>query len=214
MSGPSVEAARETRLKNAFATEELSALNSLMYVRMIASAAIIVFLLIRFPDAGGVYWAALTVVFALIGIAQFLLGRSRFHARWQKYVFIALDVALVTFIIVYPNPFYAEWFPPPMMLKFPNFDFLYVVVAIMALSYAPGAVAWGGFAAVIAWGAGVVWILYLPATVSHADYPEFASLAIPQQVQIATQPHFLDFFAWSQQTFVMLVFAGVLASVV
>jgi adenylate cyclase len=209
-----IDLAGSTQLEAAFAKEEQRSLKLLMYVRLAASTAIIIFLLSRFPNAGGLYWAALTVVFGAFGCLQFLAGRSRYHAAWHKYLFVALDLALVSFIILYTNPVLDEGFPIAEQFRFPNFDFLYVVVALMALSYAPGAVAWAGLAAILAWGMGVYLALQLPGMVSEYDIPNFESLPIAERLRIAHGPTFIDIGARVQEFFIMAVTAGVLAAAV
>jgi len=212
MEPNSIDARRAARLKRAFAGEERASLKLLTIVRLIAVGAVIFFLLSRFPDATGLYWSALTLGYALIGGIQYATGRSRFSAPWQKYLFIALDLALVTFIILYPNPFIAQPVPLPVLLKFPNFPYLFVVVAIMALTYSPGAVLWAGVAAIAIWGAATFLILSLPDSFSQASMAIFSDLPLPQLLKIFGDPNFVNLSAWAQQAFLMLVFVGILAT--
>jgi adenylate cyclase len=207
-------AAPNAHLKAAFATEERRSLRLVMYVRLAASAAIIVYLLIRFPDPGGVYWAALTATFAAIGILQYLIARSHRHANWHKYFFATLDVALVVFIILYPNPLTELAYPIAERLRYPNFDYLYVVVALMALSYAPGLVAYSGLAAILTWAMAVYLALQLPGMITEYDVPNFKALPLAEQLRILKAPTTIDMSARIQQFFVMLVTAGVLATAV
>ncbi len=214
MEANNTEARRAARLKRAFTAEERASLKLLTIVRLIVIAAVIVFLLSRFPDASGLYWSALTLSYAMIGGVQYAIGRSRLNAPWQKYFFIALDLALVTFIILFPNPFIAQAVPLPTLLKFPSFPFLFVVVAIMALTYSPGAVLWAGLAAVAIWGAAILWILSLPDSFSQASLPVYSDLPLPQLLKVYGDPNFVDLGGWIQQTFLMLVFVGILATAV
>ena len=213
MSTIAADVVREDPVKT-FVSEERRTYRLLMIVRLAASAAIIAFLLARFPDAGGAYWAGLTVVFGLFGVLQYLISRTRYYAQWQKYLFVAVDLALVTFIILYPNPGMEQGFPIAEQFRFPNFDFLYVVVALMALSYAPGAVAWAGLAAILCWSAGVYLALQLPGMISEFDIPNFEALPIAERLRLAHGPTFIDISARIQEFFLMAVFAGVLAAAV
>ncbi|HUT51543.1 MAG TPA: adenylate/guanylate cyclase domain-containing protein [Alphaproteobacteria bacterium] len=209
-----VAAAQNAHLRSAFVKEELRSLRLVMYVRIAASAAIIAYLLLRFPSPTGIYWASLTVVFASFGSLQYLVARSRYTARWHKYVFVAIDLALVTFIIHYPNPFMAEAFPIAENFRFPNFDFLYVVVALMAFSYAPGVVAFAGLAAILAWGTGVYLALQLPGMISEYDVANFEAQPMAERLRMANGPTFIDIGARTQEFFIMAVTAGILATAV
>jgi len=208
------EATVTRRPIDTFAAEERRSYRLLMRVRLAASAAIAIFLLIRFPNAGGAYWAGLTAAFAGIGVLQYLVSRTSYYAPWQKYLFVALDLALVSFIILYPNPLLVDGFPISEQFRFPNFDYFYVVVALMALSYAPGAVAWAGLAAILVWGLGAYLALQIPGMITELDIPNFESLPMAERLRLAHGVNFIDISARVQEFFVMAVFAGVLAAVV
>jgi len=206
--------AREKRLRDAFAAEEDAALRLMTTVRLAVTVTIMAYLLLRFPGMVGVYWAGLTIGFALIGWIQYAIGRSRYRAGWHKYLFITLDLALVSFIILFPNPYLGDAFPPSIQLKAPNTPFLFLVVAIMAFTYSPGVVAWGGIAAVTIWGAGAFWILTLPANFSQLSLAAYATLPIAERLRIYGNPNFVDLGNLLQEGFIMLVFAGGLATAV
>ncbi len=201
-----------SRLVDAFDAEELASLRLLMRVRIAVSAAIIVFLLINFPNMGGVYWASMTAVFGAFGVLQYRIRRRGWTVPWHKYAWILFDLGLVSYIILGGNPWLPEAFPPQEQLRFPNFDFLYVVVAVLALSYTPRAVAWMGVAAVLCWGTGFLWILSQPETITSYDIPGFENLPLLKQVELANQVPYVNISARVQEFFLMLVFAGTLAA--
>ena len=216
MTTTTADSAREIRLQHAFAGEERAALKLMMIVGIAVSAAIVIYILVRFHSAAGIYWAALTAVFALIVWVQYAVGKSRFRAGWQKYLFITLNLALVSFIILFPNPFLAEAVPPAIQLKASNAPFLFLVVSIMAFTYSPGAVAWAGIVAVAAWGVGAVWILSQPGSYSQASLgiDAYQMLPLAERLRIFGDPNFVDLGTLLQEGFVMLVFAGGLAAAV
>ena len=212
MSNDYAPPARDDRLAGTFLDEERAALRLLMIVRLCTAGAIIAFLIIQFMSFASLFWAALTAAYGLLGVLQYQLGRSRHHAWWHKYVFVTLDLVLVCFIILFPNPFLAEPFSPQGQLRYPNFDYLYVVVALMALSYAPGAVAWAGVVAVLGWGTGVLWVISLPATQTFLDIPNFSSLTFAQRQALMNATNFVDISARLQEFFIILLFAAILAA--
>ncbi len=200
------------RLEDVLSADRRHALRLLMYVRLIMSVAIMVFLLINFPNAGGLYWGGLALVFGLFGIAQTMLGRSRHAATWHSYFFIALDLALVTFIILYTNPFFPDPFPPAERLRYPNFDYLYAIVALLALGASPKAVIWSGVAAVLAWGVGIAWIVMLPETMTEFDVPGFQAMPVAKRMELVNGPNFVFMSARIQEFFLMMMFAFALAA--
>jgi adenylate cyclase len=210
---PDTAAAPNAHLKAAFVTEEKRALRLLMIARACVTVAIVVFLLIQFPNPSGYYWSGLTALFGLLGIVTYAVSRSRLYRPWQLYVFVALDLAIVTFIILYPNPFLREWFPIQQQLKYPNFDYLYVVVALTALTYAPGVAAWAGIAAVLSWGTAAVLVLMRPETISALTLPALSSQPIAERIEMWSHTEFVDISALIQQGFIMLCIAAVLATV-
>lgn len=212
MPGTAVEAARDARLEQAFATEERRALKLLMLGRGGVIAAVVIFLLIQFPNASGLYWSALTLVFGLVGIANYKITQSRLFRPWQLYIFVALDAAIITFIILYPNPYLAEIFPYGQQLKYPNFEYLYLVVALSAMTFAPGLVAWSGFAAVAAWGTAAVLILMKPGIFSQFDIANYSGLSVAERAALWADNNFVDVSALTQQFFIMVVIAAVLAA--
>ena len=70
MEANNTEARRAARLKRAFTAEERASLKLLTTVRLIVIAAVIVFLLSRFPDASGLYWSALTLSYAMMATSN------------------------------------------------------------------------------------------------------------------------------------------------
>ena len=207
-----LDPAARDRLAEAFDTEERASLRLLMYARFAVSAAIIVFNMSNFPNAGGLYWSGLTAVFALLGILQYRVAVSRHRAPWHKYIWIFLDIGLVSFIILGGNPGLDEQFPLSQRLRYPNFDYLYLVAAVLALSYTPRAVVWIGVSAVICWGIGVVWIVSQPEIHTEFTYPNYRQLPAMERTDVSNGRYFVDISARTQEFFIMLTFAGVLAA--
>lgn len=203
----------DPRLQDVFSADRQSALKLLMFVRIAVSVAVTGFLMSNFPNAAGLYWAGLALLFGLFGAAQYLVGRSRYAADWHAYIFVVLDLALVTFILLHTNPFSADPFPPAQRLRYPNFGFLYIIVALLAIGASPRAVAWSGVAAVLVWGVGAVWIASLPGIMTEHDFSGFYALPMAERLQLANGPDFVWVLALTQELFVMLLVASTLAAV-
>jgi hypothetical protein len=91
-------------------------------------------------------------VFAALGLAHYALIGTRFDRRWVKYVFITLDVAIVSALVatqpLYPS---AAGLPAVMTFRAPVFPFYFVILGVAAFSFSPAMVMWTGIAGAIGW---------------------------------------------------------------
>ena len=93
---------------------------------------------------------------ALGGIHYVIIG-SRFDRKWVKYVFISIDVAILSALIA-TQPLY-ESIDLPQAVNFRNtiFPYFFVVLGVSAFSFSPGMVLWTGVAGVIGWLSAFAW---------------------------------------------------------
>jgi adenylate cyclase len=91
-------------------------------------------------------------VFAALGLAHYKLIGTRFDQRWVKYVFITLDVAIVSALVatqpLFPS---AADLPAVMTFRAPVFPFYFVILGVAAFSLSPTMVMWTGIAGAIGW---------------------------------------------------------------
>jgi adenylate cyclase len=94
----------------------------------------------------------LLTVFAALGLAHYALIGTRFDKRWVKYVFITLDIAIVS-VLVATQPLFetAADLPPVMTFRAPVFPFYFVILGVAAFSFSPGMVLWTGIAGALGW---------------------------------------------------------------
>lgn len=87
----------------------------------------------------------LLAVFVVLGVAHYSLIGTRFDRPWIKYVFITLDIAIVS-ALVGTQPLYesAPELPSVMMFRTPIVPFYFVILAIAAFSFSPSMVLWQG----------------------------------------------------------------------
>jgi len=90
--------------------------------------------------------------FAGLGLAQYFLIGTRLDRRWLKYVFITLDIAIVS-VLVATQPLYetAADLPAVMTFRAPVFPFYFVILGVAAFSFSPGMVLWTGIAGALGW---------------------------------------------------------------
>ena len=79
------------------------------------------------------YYEILLVGFALIGWAQLRVGRVA-QSR-QELILIFCDLALLTFVIVVPNPFGDDPWPTAFQYEVGEFSYFYVLLAAATMAY-------------------------------------------------------------------------------
>jgi adenylate cyclase len=189
------------RLEAAFAAEERSGLKLAFKLRLIALAAIAVFLVLVNPFPAVLYYYALLLGFILFGAAPLLhWRRDSGIPEWARWTAPLSDLALVTFAVVYPNPFGANDLSElPLVLRSEHLMYPVIFIALSTLTYSPRQVLWTGAAAAIMWTAASFWVAGLPGI--HWS-------------TMGSDPHAVMAHSLLQQIFLLLVVAGLLAGAV
>lgn len=205
---------RRQRLAAAFALEETQALRLGTIARVLSIAVVSLWLVVQQPIAEAVYYLALMPGFIILGWLPYELRRRGYAWPWPRYVFPLLDMVLLTYVLLFPNPLVSVEFPPALFLRFGNEIFVFTLLATSIFYYAPRVVLWSGFAAAATWTAGAVWILTRPG-VSLFDPAVFDAFA--------TDAERLDYFLRPDialaanlvgQVITFLIVAGILAMAV
>ena len=97
-------------------------------------------------------YAILVIAFAALGLAHYALIGTRLDKRWVKYLFVTLDVAIVSALVA-TRPLFptASELPGVTIFRSPIFPFYFVILGIWALSFSPGVVVWTGVAGSLGW---------------------------------------------------------------
>jgi adenylate cyclase len=207
---------RSKRLDRAFRNEELAGLKLATQVRIAALTAVAVsFLLLQSSDIKYVNIGALAT-FAAIGYANYRIAVARGGQDFIGYLFFALDVVLLTVLLLVINPAASvDGLPPPMMLRLGNFVFYYLFVAFAALSYAPGLMLWAGLTSALAWGFGCLYVANLPDTVNISDLPPPSGGWNNETLFVLlANPNFFAPFLWQGEIISILIVSSILAVVV
>jgi adenylate cyclase len=141
--------------------------------RWVALAVTAVTIPIINPHWDVLYYVAMIIPFAAIGWAQLKVGKA---GRSGPELFLMFcDLALMTFLVVVPNPFTADW-PLGMQFRFNTFSYFYIFLATATLAYSWRTVVAMGFWTAGLWAIGVAWIYFQPET--HAALIERVRIAI------------------------------------
>jgi adenylate cyclase len=208
---PSLIKSAELRFQDALQAEEIQGLKLFINSRTAGLMVIGVWAYFSIPYLPlRFYVLGILLLFAALGITQFILSMKIPEAKWVPYLFAALDVALFTFVILVQSPFSRFNLPPQMMLR-ENFIFFFVFLAGFSLSYSPSLVVWTGFCAAIAWGIGTVWNLGFPDTTTFWGESISSLKTADQFTSALLQPTFVNLITWIKRTILLLLVSGTLA---
>ena len=163
-------------------------------------------------DASYLFILGSLLFFFLVGAWQYWLVRMRRDPPWLAYVVGTLDIVLVTWLLVGPNPFADGGMPPAMQLRDGSFKYLLIFVCLGALTLSPRLALWLGIAAAISWSAAVRWVISQPGTV--VSYGRPGAMSAADHAKLALDPNFVSLIDQTTHVVVILIITGILAIVV
>lgn len=101
---------------------------------------------------------AALLVLAALGICHLLVIGSALDRKWVKYVFLSVDVLLLSLAmaVIPPEPRVAV--PQIFMFRFDVFHYYYVILGVAAFSFSPGLVLCSGVLGAGGWLAAFAWV--------------------------------------------------------
>ena len=91
------------------------------------------------------------VVFVGLGLLHFRIIGSSYDRPWVKYVFITIDILLLSAAVAFLPAEPISQVPQVMIFRFQVFPFYFVILAVAAFSFSPGLVLWSGAAGAAGW---------------------------------------------------------------
>jgi adenylate cyclase len=192
----------------ALANAKQEGLRLAVRARWVALIVIGIILPIVNPYWDVLYYEAALALFALIGWAQLQVGVVGRSGRELFLMFC--DLALMTFIIVVPNPFREQDWPVAMQLHFGNFIYYFVLLAGATLAYS-----WRTVVAMGVWATGLIcvallWVRFQPV---DAALSERIGAAVGGDAHLLrnVDPGSMNLPLRLQEVVVLLIVAGTLA---
>ena len=176
--------------------------------RWIALAVIAVFLVYLNPTWAVLYYEVLLPGFAAIAWVQLKLGRVGF-SRPELFL-MACDLALMTFTLVVPNPFYDPW-PLAMQFRFENFIYFFVLLAGGALAYSWRTIIAMGVWTTGLWTAALIWVFFQPIARPELSVAMQEALAGDARLVEFLDPNMVPIHSQVQNILVFLIVAATLA---
>jgi adenylate cyclase len=158
------------------------------------------------------YYIAAAALFFVLGLVPHLTRRSR-HAAVIQALFVTLDAALITTVVIMPPPGGLDvgW---PVQTRLRSSEFLYLIVLLAgaALSYSPWQVIWTGISIIGTWSAGVAAVFLRADTLTFADVAgRLDTMPVRSALEIYMDPYFVSDTTLLNQVILTALATGVLA---
>jgi adenylate cyclase len=144
----------------ALAAAKQEGLQLMVRARYVALTVIACLLPIINPAWEQLYYVVLLGLFALIGWAQVRVGRV--GVSRPELALLFCDLALLTFVLLGPNPLGSGHWPAAMQLHLGNFIYFFVILSGATLAYSWRTVIAVGTWTAALWMIGVAWVWWQP----------------------------------------------------
>jgi adenylate cyclase len=155
------------------------------------------------------YYEVLLVGFALIGWAQLRVGRVA-QSR-QELLLIFCDLALLTFVVVVPNPLEHDPWPTAFQYEVGSFSYFYVLLAAGTMAYSWRTVfAFGTWTSGL-WIAALILVIFFGAEIPELSQKVAVAFAGYDRMLEFVDPNDPHIPARVQEIVIFLIVAGILA---
>ncbi len=207
----------QTRIRRAMRGEEDTGLTFALAARTLALLVVGAWLAIEIPMPRVAYYFGLVGLFLALGAGHYFARRNAAHPNAWTTLFIALDSCLLAVALILPNPIGDTLWPIQGNLRIHNDLYLYIWLALAAISYSPFFVLWTGVTTMAAWSLATWWVISLPETITELN----AHLATPadplwvdQTFGLYFDPHYVSLNGWQNQVVLYLIATALVAAAV
>ena len=201
----------EDRLEAAFTEERIAGLKLGFRVRTVVLGVIAVWIVIENDWPEVTYYLALLVAFWLLGLLPYKLINNGYDNVWTRYLFPSLDMALLSFTLIFKNPLDPTPVPYPMQFRWDNELYFMILLMGVVFTNTPRIVLWSGVSGAVTWIAGAAWVAMQPdvqAAFSIADADRATGDAV---VAAFLEPNTVFFQSITKHVILILLVAGGLA---
>lgn len=155
------------------------------------------------------YYEVLLVLMAINGWALRRVGRVGRSA--SELIFIFFDLALMTFVLVFPNPFGVDEWPTAMVYRFESFIYFFVILASGILAYSwRTIIAMGNWTAGL-WALGVAMVWWFGSSDAALTEATQNAFGYNQEMVKLLNPNSFNFDIRAQEIVVFVICAYTLA---
>ena len=181
------------------------------YGRTAAVAVVGLWLAWTIPAPFYYYYEALLAAFIGLGWLHFLVSRNLGAGHWLVYVLASVDMALLTFAVLSNNPFSEHPLPAPLLYRFDNFVFFFLLFASVLHSYTPRLVLWSGFSIALCWGGALAVAVRTPGVVTEFSLPGVEDMTRLAFIERAHEFDFIEVTPRLQEMLVAVLVAVIAA---
>ena len=153
-----------SEIQETFYAAEQAGLKLAIKGRLFALLLVGLFLVLSRAEERAVGIILALSVLAALGVIHFLVIGSRWDRKWVKYVFLSIDILLLSAAIAFLPPEPTMDLPQIFMFRFDVFLYYFIILAVAAFSFSPGLVLWAGVLGAVGWLAAFTWVLSGMAT--------------------------------------------------
>jgi len=202
----------DAEIKKTFYEAEQVGLKLAIKGRFVAIAAVEMWLLVSRSSEWAPAFLAAGALFAGLGVVHYLIIGSRHDQPWVKYLFITIDVVLLSAAVAYAPLTDALDLPKVMVFRFDLFPYYFLIIAVAAFSFSPGMVLWAGVVGAASWMAVFFWVIApMERVLEWGDIPTGATG--DQYLSVVFDPDFVATGSRVQESIVFLTVAVLLAIV-
>ena len=153
-----------------------------------------------------------TLIFMALGLIHFYLIGSRYDRWWLKYLFVTIDIVLLSLAVALMPPTSEVPLPQIFIFRFDVFTFFFVILAVAAFSFSPGLLVWTGVIGGAGWILAFLFVyLQMESPLNWTDVPKNPT---PEQfLDVFLSPDFAAGGSRMQEAALLLLVAVLLAIV-
>lgn len=208
-----LEKRQRKRLRSLLAATEQEGARLQFWARTGALLAIALVIIVVFKwDAQMLYVLSALTVFLLTGLLSYRLALAGRRKMPIGLILGIIDIALLTYLMIAPNPFAEFNMPAAMALREGGFKYLLIFICLGALSLSVRYAVYLGVAAAISWSLGVLWVSLRPESIvpnwlhkqiTHAEW-----------MRLYLDPNFVNLTEQVINVALILIVSGIIATVV
>ena len=123
----------------------------------------------------------------------------------------ALDMLLIAYTILIPNPFFDGILAAGQQLRWGNESYVYILIAGSVFSYSPKAVLWTGVMGAVGWTLGFLWILDQPGSYLAGVTLDMIAWPVDKLHAFVGDPNRLDAIVHAKVVLLFILVSAVLA---
>jgi adenylate cyclase len=152
------------------------------------------------------------LVFVALGLLHYWLIGSKFDRKWLKYVFLGIDIALLSSAVAIAPPTPEVQLGQAFMYRFDIFPLYFIILGVAAFSFSPGLVIWAGVAGSSGWIAAFAWIS--SGMERHLDWTDIPENPTKEQfLQVFLDEDFASLGSRLQEAVIFILVAALIAIV-